>query len=219
MNKKEEAIQTAISIIFLAAELDLNRVNMYSLLIQDNLVNEISRITHDIHSASQVEKPPKEVNAMLNDIAEDDMTENLPITIWYSLFAHCYHLLEHRLNHICKFLYKHNKYKLSLDDLKGKGIFRARNYLEKVVGICLPDNSNEWEEIVIYSKIRNIIVHNDGRIDKSNPDKKVIAYINAKPNIWLDEESYQINFNVQFVEDAIKTYRNFYQTLKGILCP
>lgn len=47
-------------------------------------------------------------------------------------------------------------------DMQGKGITRAKLYLEKVIGCNLRSETKPWSEIETLRKIRNAIVHEDG---------------------------------------------------------
>jgi len=59
-------------------------------------------------------------------------------------------------------------------DMNGKGITRAKLYLEKVFNVNLHAGDQPWAEIDALRKIRNIIVHYDGWVNNE---------IAANPNI------------------------------------
>ena len=59
-------------------------------------------------------------------------------------------------------------------DLKGKGIDRARLYLQKVMGLPL-NTSVVWQEIKRIQKVRNVVVHNDAKL--ADADKDLIEYV------------------------------------------
>ena len=58
-----------------------------------------------------------------------------------SLFIMAYSIFEKHLNSICQNSWLESKPEIKLIDLKGKGVFRAISYLNKVVG--LPFNFND----------------------------------------------------------------------------
>jgi len=92
---------------------------------------------------------------------------------------------EHELDKLCQ-LYKAEKsFKLSLSDLAGKGIDRSTGYLEKVAGIDTHKSSPEWHQIKLIQKVRNSIVHQDGKITdhRGVPLKAVMDYINQTASL------------------------------------
>jgi hypothetical protein len=50
---------------------------------------------------------------------------------------------------------------MSLNEVAGKGLERARLYLKRVVGIDFPDNHGGWAVLQSLYKIRNEIIHKD----------------------------------------------------------
>jgi uncharacterized protein YutE (UPF0331/DUF86 family) len=108
-----------------------------------------------------------------------------------SFFISLYTFLETRLNQECV---RRAKYSIdttiALSDLYGRGIDRAKTYLVKVLGSTFPfGTSQEWEEIKQYAKLRNSIVHNDGKIKKYNLQKYVEKhdelYFDGYPGKWV----------------------------------
>lgn len=88
-----------------------------------------------------------------------------------------YSFLEDELIQLCTLFKKTENFSLSLKDINGKGIIaKAIIYLEKVA--CLQIQS--WKKIHDIRKIRNLIVHNDGRlIDNEGKQLKEMKIVNA----------------------------------------
>jgi len=82
-----------------------------------------------------------------------------------SFFVSLYVFLENELNKDCKRLQQSiGNTTLSLENAKGKGIERAKSYLTQI-GCQFPfDKSREWQEIKCFNKLRNHIIHNNGKI-------------------------------------------------------
>ena len=108
----------------------------------------------------------------------DDFANLLRQSFFISLCA----FLEARLNNECESRKKEDgTIKLALHDIYSKGINRAKTYLVKVLGGSFPfGRSAEWQEVQRYIKIRNCIVHKEGRI---TGDNKLKRYIDSKQNI------------------------------------
>lgn len=58
------------------------------------------------------------------------------------------------------------EFKIKYTDMQGKGINRAKLYLEKVIGRNMRTDKKPWSEIETLRKIRNAIVHDDGNANK-----------------------------------------------------
>ena len=87
-----------------------------------------------------------------------------------SFFVSLYSYLEAWLNNECRESQIENpQIKVSLDDIHGTGINRARTFLAKVLDTSFPfDDDPNWKQIQWYSKIRNCIVHNEGKVRESS---------------------------------------------------
>ncbi|NHC63073.1 hypothetical protein [Paenalcaligenes suwonensis] len=77
-----------------------------------------------------------------------------------TLFA----FFEHELNKLCALFQATEKYQLSLKDVAGVGIARARTYLSKVALVDLTDPPKPWSDIKNIQALRNLVVHADGRL-------------------------------------------------------
>jgi len=93
-----------------------------------------------------------------------------PNILWRTTFLHSYFLLESSLNQICKNIQEAEDHQLSLKDISGAGIQRACKYLRKVCNIALPFDTVFWTELQDFNKVRNIFVHSDGEVEKSNQE-------------------------------------------------
>jgi hypothetical protein len=87
--------------------------------------------------------------------------------------------LEKELNNLCDRLKKRHNLNLKLSDITGKGIKRARIYMEKVCGLVLPEE-DIWKELIYLTEIRNVIVHNDGIIMSSRIEKDIKRFIDQQ---------------------------------------
>jgi len=88
-----------------------------------------------------------------------------------------YSFLEHELTQLCILFKKTENFNLELKDINGKGIIsKTIIYLEKVACLKIKD----WTKIHDIRKIRNLIVHNDGRlIDNDGKQLKEMRIVRA----------------------------------------
>ena len=146
-----------------------------------------------------------------------------PDILRMSLFTVVYSLAETELNDRCESIRKRDNLSSSFVDLKGapdKSIKRARKYLVKVAGIKLP-NSREWCELMAYQKLRNCVVHNQGRLTSSKNDKRLEylrkKYIPHQPYLSIDSLTDEVIFHKGFCEEVIKTVRVFFEQVYAAL--
>lgn len=71
---------------------------------------------------------------------------------------------EHELDKLCILYKKEKNFKLSLSDLKDKGVERSTAYLAKIANIDTFKNSHEWQQIKKIQNIRNIIDKGDATL-------------------------------------------------------
>ena len=123
-----------------------------------------------------------------------------------------YGYFEHELDKLCLLYQSEKLFRLNLSDLNGKGVERSINYLEKVAGIDASKKSKEWNHIKRIQKIRNVIVHQDGKLNdhQGNPRKEVIDYINQMSSLGGNTE---IILHKGFLDHVVSTFKNYFRLL------
>ena len=119
---------------------------------------------------------------------------------------------EHELDKLC-FLYKSEKnIKLSLIDLKDKGIDRSTAYLAKIANINTFKNSQEWQQIKRIQNIRNVIVHRSGELHEHNNKsvKDAIAYIKEIETLSGETE---IVIGKGFLTYVVNIYKEYFRNI------
>ncbi|CAM3053226.1 hypothetical protein [Flavobacterium frigoris] len=88
-----------------------------------------------------------------------------------STFLSSYSLFEHYLKSFIEIYTKYYEMKVVIDDLNGNNyINKSKQYLEKVIDINLEKMNSTWREITKYQRIRNKIVHNNGKLNSSETE-------------------------------------------------
>ena len=72
--------------------------------------------------------------------------------------------LEHQLDSLCELFARTQGLNIVHTDLRDRDIDRSRRYLRKVIRLQLDDNSTDWHEIKKVQKVRNVLVHENGRL-------------------------------------------------------
>jgi hypothetical protein len=153
--------------------------------------------------------------AFLADINDEfiEVYEVLPRLQWYSQFLVAYSFFEKSLNDICKLLQTYFEYSLSINDLSGQGITRAKNYLSKVAGVTKPFKMSEWQSAKLFADIRNAIAHKNGFVDiLPNDSGSLFARLSNRNDLELkqelaDQTDAQIQFGMDFVSSSINAYK------------
>ncbi len=102
----------------------------------------------------------------ISNIDQKDLHELLSIysdesILAIALFLKIYSIVEIYLDKECKIYEKHFNLDLKLNDLNGKGIFKSKIFIEKVVKFKITETNDQWEFIVLLNKIRNTLIHSD----------------------------------------------------------
>lgn len=123
-----------------------------------------------------------------------------------------YGYFEHELDKLCLLYQSEKLFRLNLSDLNGKGVERSINYLEKVAGIDASKKSKEWNHIKRIQKIRNVIAHQDGKLNdhQGNPRKEVIDYINQMDSLSGDIE---VILHKGFLNHVVSTFNDYFRLL------
>ena len=120
---------------------------------------------------------------------------------------------EHELDKLCMQYQSEKSFKVALTDIIGKGIDRSTTYLEKVVGIDVHKTSEEWNHIKMIQKIRNVIVHQDGKLH--NPQgksiKAVIDYIRQVE--YLEDKDDEVAVKKGFLKHVVDNYKQYFKLL------
>lgn len=141
------------------------------------------------------------------------LEEVFPNIIRSSMFLTCYALLEARLDQFCQVAAREMGTKLTLGDIHGKGIVRARIFLKKVVGMQFPDCTEQWREISTYGIIRNALAHSNGVLDDSRKREPVRRFANETHGLVKLTTDHVVLPQADFVPRVIATIGEFFEQL------
>jgi hypothetical protein len=141
-----------------------------------------------------------------------------------SFFVTIYSLIEMQLNEICRKQERTKGLPVPLEKVKkppDQSIRRAKEYLVGVAKIRFPESS-EWDELLKYQKLRNCIVHNEGRLEslpkKYEEDKEELKqYISRNSNLALAPDDGEIIFHKGFCEEVLQVSYKFFTDLFAAL--
>jgi hypothetical protein len=163
----------------------------------------------------------REQDSFFRDINDRwiETAETLPRLQWYSQLLTVYGYFEKLLNDLCIEQRDAKKLPLSLKDLHGQGIERARNYLVKLVGLNKAFSTTEWQRIKSIGVLRNSVAHRDGFVDfEPDNSKSTYSKLNKISSVELRQETInqddaQIFFGEQVIIDTIELFDIFIRRL------
>lgn len=177
----------------------------------DEKLNTISNLLRDSQLSSE--------NRLLIGIDKitylDEKTEylNWRHTIWSSLLLKSYGEFEKKFDELCYLVKNIKIIPLSPSDLRDKGVFCSKKYLEVVADISLSISEDKWEEFRMTNKIRNILAHNNSVLlrkqDGNYADTNLADYIRNTKYVSISKDD-QILISVEFLK---KSYNLLYNML------
>ena len=180
-----------------------------------NAADEISRNYE--RELLSVDEDHRDVYADVLSEEHNNYEKVYPKIQWDAYFLLSFGMFESTLNSYCRIAGHDADSNLTLNDLSGQGIERAKNYLSKVVGVEGCFNSSEWSYIRDASKIRNIIAHTSGTLNFDNSIHcKVADMIKKTEGVQLiceHDAGADILLSKEYVVNTIRTFRQFIRNI------
>lgn len=117
--------------------------------------------------------------------------------------------VENTLKFICNSVGQEKGKTTKLKDISGSGtIDRCRKYLEQEFTLDFSSKQNEWNKLLAYNRLRNILTHQNGQIS-FEPQKQFEQYgdviqLSSIENITIDNNGIIKISNNQIVFDFLK---------------
>jgi len=170
-------------------------------------LNEFDRLVGE-RRGSEIE------NEVADFLSEDYYMVNdvFRSTFRYSSIIAIYSLLEDTMNDLCRFLQRRQNHSLELTDLDGRGIYRAKLYLEKVCHLEFPSDGHEWKEIEKLNAIRNCLAHTNGKVKT----RKVENIVNNTNGLSINEGYPRLIIDEEYIKNVIEYIATFLNQMLGI---
>lgn len=141
--------------------------------------------------------------------------DDFPVLMRHMTFCAAFAYLEHELIHVCDSLRWFRKLGKDVRDQKDKGIIGAKRYLTSIANVPIPDASPEWGKICAYSRIRNLIMHNDARVTAKH--KEAFGRdVKLTGSIEVDMLG-RLKLSKEYCFTAIDTIEVFFDNLADVL--
>jgi hypothetical protein len=113
------------------------------------------------------------------------------------------------MDRLCSLYRSEKGFNLSHVDLRGHGIHRATQYLEKVAGLNVHRTSNEWRDIDAIQKLRNLLVHSGGTLNKQSNGYKEISGLRSRVESLRENAAGEILLGRGFLVYVLEAFASY----------
>jgi hypothetical protein len=189
---------------------NLNELDSYLFTINDYLKAEEQR---------QIEKLNEDTKHLSDSVRSELFADNFPyeweqvfgVHLRRSFIVTLMSMAEDHLTTFCSCVESLIDAPISNKDMKGSIIERAKKFLE-AIGKFKKPKDHEWKLLIDIYKLRNALVHNGGRIEGVNDEKRLVKFIKDRPEISISSYG-KVDINTEFCEFALKKVRDFFDQL------
>lgn len=169
------------------------------------------------HTRESIKESKKKLS-YLERIHEDNLYEHSDIIMqiqeyhtiepltYQSYLLSLYAVVEASLDSYCKTCEEKLHLKISLEDLKDKGITRAITYLEKVVEVENIQSDDRWNKMRTINEMRNDFIHSSGYFVKQNKIDKYKKILNIE---IVDGKIYLLYEDIINIYEIIEKFMDF----------
>jgi hypothetical protein len=144
-----------------------------------------------------------------------------PTMIVSSMILLVFSNLEKNLNKICESFAEDINIRLRVSELGGRSIFeKFKIYFTKVIDFRINwEDIKSWDELLHQKNIRNIIVHNGGKLESESIRRSTYDYIYSREDIRVSKDNFLIisyNFFDHIIDTIEKFINSFFElTING----
>lgn len=177
--------------------------NQYLALIKKTVAKQDKEYNEAVEQAKKFHEDQIDDSYTIEDHLSDIAYEHYQLVeiLYRSFIVSVFVFIENQTADLCDFLHGIQKEKFSYKDLKGMGITRCIEYIERVSGGNFSNDAVLSEDLNIARIVRNSITHNDGKVNDTEI-KMVQKYIKRKPILKLDQDS-TIQIDLSYCEELI----------------
>lgn len=192
---------------------EVESIRIYLGTVAASFQREFERFeAHVSERAADMDEDTRE--RCMEDCAETahELTRHFPTFAWQTSFVSVYTLLEDDMLAIARTLGQHLGITLDPDDLKDRGIFAAKKFLESLCGISFPEGGRPWQEVLHYNRLRNVIVHSRGRVRGMKNERPIRNYVRGTKSLSLDNLD-RLEVSRQFCFEVLDNVEGFLEAL------
>lgn len=160
---------------------------------------------------------------------EDDMAEIEDFEMTNGSFLQYHHYgmtivssiayVEKILNKICDLYKCRFNLQISFKDLKGTGLYRASNYLHKVVVVPPLSTLTHWEQMSDLKKVRNEFVHGESSWSINPKIREIVEKWDCKDSLGFPSYEKLCKKAISYCNDFIKEIIKHCMRYKNLMNP
>jgi hypothetical protein len=137
----------------------------------------------------------------------------LPRFFWGPFIVSLYAVLETSVLEIARLIQQSQKQGISINDLRGNFLKRAKKYYKNVIKFELCGDTNTWQRIKILAEVRHAIAHANGRLDMLNENTKKRIKALEKQNLGISSYYNYILLDSYFAKETFSKVRSLLKSL------
>ena len=137
----------------------------------------------------------------------------LPRFFWGSFIVSLYAVFETSVIEIARLIQKSQNQGITINDLRGDFLERAKKYYAHVLNFELCGDNNTWERVKVLAELRNAIAHSNGRLDMLNEKRKKRIHGLEKQNLGISAYYNYILLDSVFAKETFLKVRSLLESL------
>ena len=124
-----------------------------------------------------------------------------------------YAVYESTVTEIGRLIQGKQSQKISINDLKGDFLSRAKKYFKHILKFELCSDENEWQKVKMLSELRNAFAHANGRLDMLNEKSRKFIKNWAQQELGISTHSGYVICEENMVDEIFGATRSSLEDL------
>lgn len=137
----------------------------------------------------------------------------LPRFFWGPFIVSLYAVLETSVIEIARLIQQSQKQGITINDLRGDFLERAKKYYKHVLKFELCSDDNAWQRIKILAEVRHVIAHANDRLDMLNENTKRRIKALEKQNLGISSYYNYLLLDSYFAKETFSKVRSLLESL------
>jgi len=137
----------------------------------------------------------------------------LPRFFWGPFIVSLYAVLETSVIEIARLIQQSQKQGITINDLRGDFLERAKKYYKNVLKFELCSDDNAWQRIKILAEVRHVIAHANDRLDMLNENTKRRIKALEKQNLGISSYYNYLLLDSYFAKETFSKVRSLLESL------
>ena len=178
------------------------------------LENAVSQELASVRDRASKCDPSDHVEAQYLDALSDEgwaLEDRIFPTLYYGLLLSLYTEIEDCLLSLCCG-YMQARSNLHQDTSRW-GIRHVKDFLKRDVGVTIPDQGSEWQELVNFKNLRDCLAHRKGYLTAKELNGALGTYINQHSDLQVGKRD-RVVIDRTYLEHMLEVARSFFTELR-----